>query len=65
MGELPFTIKSGWIEHAWVTIPLKHIASNFVDNCKVELEGLYITLVPGKAKSKSKKIEGMLLPEDC
>ncbi|KAL6078786.1 Autophagy protein, variant 2 [Balamuthia mandrillaris] len=49
LEDFPFHMKSGWIEHAWVTIPLRNLSSS-IDNCKLELDGVYITLVPGKPK---------------
>lgn len=45
LGDLPFSLKSGTIAHAWVTIP----AMKNIDNCKLELEGVHITLTPKKA----------------
>jgi hypothetical protein len=49
-------LRSGWIEHAWVTVPLKNITTSLVDNCKLELEGLRLTFAPRKVKSTPSKL---------
>jgi hypothetical protein len=56
LGELPVELRSGWIEHAWVTVPLKNITTSLVDNCKLELEGLRLTFAPRKVKSTPSKL---------
>ena len=53
LGDLPLELRSGWLEHAWVTVPLASLSSSLVDHCRLELEGLRLTFAPRTKRTTS------------